>query len=180
MNQREKLLEKFNIEYNRLNAEQKKAVDQVYGPVMVVAGPGTGKTQILSVRIGKILLETDYLPSNILCLTYTDAGVLAMRKRLLSLIGPDAYSVNLHSYHSFCNSVIQQHRHLFHKRDLQPINELEQLQALMKLIDSFDADNPLKRYKTDAYFEAAYLRSLFSTMKREGWRPDCLTRKIDD
>ena len=46
---------------------------------MVIAGPGTGKTQILSVRIGKILLETDYLPSNILCLTYTDAGVLAMR-----------------------------------------------------------------------------------------------------
>jgi DNA helicase II / ATP-dependent DNA helicase PcrA len=180
MTQREKLLEKFNIEYNRLNEQQKKAVDQIYGPVMVVAGPGTGKTQILSVRIGKILLETDYLPSNILCLTYTDAAVLAMRKRLLSLIGPDAYSVNLHSYHSFCNSVIQQHRHLFHKRDLQPINELEQLQALMKLIDSFDADNPLKRYKTDAYFEAAYLRSLFSAMKREGWRPDWLTKKIDE
>jgi DNA helicase II / ATP-dependent DNA helicase PcrA len=180
MNQREKLLEKFNIEYNRLNEQQKKAVDQVYGPVMVVAGPGTGKTQILSVRIGKILLETDYLPSNILCLTYTDAGVLAMRKRLLSLIGPDAYSVNLHSYHSFCNSVIQQHRHLFHKRDLQPINELEQLQALMKLIDSFADDNPLKRYKTDAYFEAAYLRSLFSAMKREGWRPDWLLKKIDE
>ena len=155
MTQREKLLEKFNIEYNRLNTEQKKAVDHVYGPVMVVAGPGTGKTQILSVRIGKILLETDYLPSNILCLTYTDAGVLAMRQRLLQMIGPDAYSVNLHSYHSFCNSVIQQNMHLFHKRDLQPINELEQLQALMKLIDSFEDSNPLKRYKTDAYFEAA-------------------------
>jgi DNA helicase-2/ATP-dependent DNA helicase PcrA len=147
---------------------------------MVVAGPGTGKTQILSVRIGKILLETDYLPSNILCLTYTDAGVLAMRKRLLSLIGPDAYSVNLHSYHSFCNNVIQQHRHLFHKRDLQPINELEQLQALMKLIDSFEADNPLKRYKTDAYYEATWLSSLFSAMKREGWRPDWLLKKIDE
>ncbi|HTN16999.1 MAG TPA: ATP-dependent DNA helicase [Chitinophagaceae bacterium] len=180
MTQREKLLEKFNTEYNRLNEQQKKAVDQVYGPVMVVAGPGTGKTQILSVRIGKILLETDYLPSNILCLTYTDAGVLAMRKRLLGLIGPDAYSVNLHSYHSFCNSVIQQHRHLFHKRDLQPINELEQLQALMKLIDSFEDSNPLKRYKTDAYFEAAGLRGLFSAMKREGWRPEWLTKKIEE
>src|SRR5215203_4582147 len=108
MTQREKLLEKFNIEYNRLNEQQKKAVDQVYGPVMVVAGPGTGKTQILSVRIGKILLETDYLPRNILCLTYTDAGVVALRQRLLQMIGPDAYSVNLHSYHSFCNSLIQQ------------------------------------------------------------------------
>ncbi len=180
MSARDKLLEKFNLEYNRLNSEQKKAVDQVYGPVMVVAGPGTGKTQILSVRIGKILLETDYLPSNILCLTYTDAGVLAMRQRLLQMIGPDAYSVNLHSYHSFCNSVIQQNTHLFHKRDLQPINELEQMQSLMKLIDSFDESNPLKRYKTDAYFEAAWLKALFSNMKREGWRPEWLQKKIDE
>src|SRR5688572_18251723 len=174
MTQREKLLEKFNIEYNRLNEQQKKAVDKIYGPVMVVAGPGTGKTQILSVRIGKILIDTDANPSNILCLTYTDAGVLAMRKRLLSMIGPDAYSVNLHSYHSFCNLVIQQNMHLFHKRDLQPINELEQLECLMELIDSFKNDSPLKRYKTDAYYEARNLKDLFSAMKREGWNGDWL------
>ena len=99
---REKLLQKFNAEYNRLNEEQRRAVDQIEGPVMVIAGPGTGKTQILSIRIGKILLETDYRPANILCLTYTDAGVLAMRKRLQEMIGPEAYSVHIHSYHSFC------------------------------------------------------------------------------
>src|SRR3954470_10580176 len=138
--QREKLLQKFNLEYARLNPEQKRAVDQVFGPVMVIAGPGTGKTQILSVRIGKILLETDYLPSNILCLTYTDAGVLAMRKRLLGMIGPDAYSVPIHSFHSFCNMVIQQHMHLFHKKELQPLNELEQTQCLIQLIDGFTND----------------------------------------
>ena len=76
-------LEKFNKEYNRLNEQQKKAVDTIEGPVMVIAGPGTGKTQILSARIGKILLDTDTQPQNILCLTYTDAGVIAMRKRIL-------------------------------------------------------------------------------------------------
>ena len=177
---KDKLLQNFNAEYNKLNEQQKQAVDKIYGPVMVVAGPGTGKTQILSVRIGKILLETDVLPSNILCLTYTDAGVLAMRKRLLSLIGPDAYTVQIHSFHSFCNMVIQQNRHLFHKKDLQPINELEQVQCLMELIDSFDNDNPLKRFKSDAYFEANYLKDLFGSMKREGWTPEFLLQKIDD
>ena len=150
MTSREKLLKKFEEEYKKLNDGQRLAVDQIEGPVMVIAGPGTGKTQILSVRIGKILLETDVLPANILCLTYTDAGVLAMRKRLLSMIGSDAYSVNIHSFHSFCNMVIQQNRNLFHTRDLQPINELEQTEALMELIDGFDNDNPLKRFKTDA------------------------------
>jgi DNA helicase II / ATP-dependent DNA helicase PcrA len=177
---REKLQQKFNQEYNRLNPQQKKAVDQIEGPVMVIAGPGTGKTQILGVRIGKILLETDAQPSNILCLTYTDAGVLAMRKRLLSMIGPDAYSVPIHSFHSFCNMVIQHNRHLFHKKDLQPINELEQAQSLMKLIDGLEDGNPLKRYKTDAYFEAGFLKELFSAMKREGWTPSFLKEKVEE
>ena len=71
----------FSLEYERLNDEQKEAVNAIEGPVMVIAGPGTGKTQILSARIGKILLETDTQPNNILCLTYTDAGTVAMRKR---------------------------------------------------------------------------------------------------
>ena len=54
---------------DRLNPAQKSAVDQIEGPVLVVAGPGTGKTHILAARIGKILLETDAQPNNILCLT---------------------------------------------------------------------------------------------------------------
>ena len=72
---RERLHQKFTEEYKRLNEQQKIAVDTIEGPVMVIAGPGTGKTQILASRIGKILLETDSQPRNILCLTYTDAGV---------------------------------------------------------------------------------------------------------
>src|SRR5215217_5439000 len=104
---RDKLVQQFQSAYDRLNELQKKAVDQIEGPVMVIAGPGTGKTQILSARIGKILLDTDTGPENILCLTYTEAGVVAMRKRLLTFIGPDAYRVNIYTFHAFCNDVIQ-------------------------------------------------------------------------
>ena len=115
----------FSLEYERLNDEQKEAVNAIEGPVMVIAGPGTGKTQILSARIGKILLETDTQPNNILCLTYTDAGTVAMRKRLLNFIGSDAYKVNIHTFHSFCNDVIQENLGLFEKTSLDPISELE-------------------------------------------------------
>ena len=76
----------FETLYQGLNEQQKVAVDAIEGPVMVIAGPGTGKTQILGARIGKILLETDTAPENILCLTYTDAGAIAMRKRLVDFI----------------------------------------------------------------------------------------------
>ena len=81
----------FQSEYASLNAAQKEAVDTIDGPVMVIAGPGTGKTQILAIRIGKILMDTDTNPENILCMTFTDSGAIAMRKRLLKMIGPDAY-----------------------------------------------------------------------------------------
>src|SRR5215212_3019045 len=108
MSFKEKLKEKFTEEYNRLNEKQRLAVDTIEGPVMVIAGPGTGKTQILASRIGKILIETDAQPQNILCLTYTDAGVVAMRKRLLQFIGPDAYKVSIYTFHAFCNDIIQE------------------------------------------------------------------------
>jgi DNA helicase-2/ATP-dependent DNA helicase PcrA len=179
--QREKLLQKFNEEYNRLNEQQRKAVDALEGPVMVIAGPGTGKTQILSARIGKILLSDAQIePSNILCLTYTDAGVTAMRRRLQQFIGPDAYRVNIYTFHAFCNDVIQENLGLFEKTSLDPVSDLERVELLKELIDGFPKDHPLKRYRGDVYFEISNLQSLFSLMKKEGWTGDHICCKIDE
>jgi DNA helicase-2/ATP-dependent DNA helicase PcrA len=180
MSNREKLLQKFAEEYNRLNEQQRTAVDHIEGPVMVIAGPGTGKTQILAARIGKILLETDVLPSNILCLTYTDSGAIAMRRRLLEFIGADAYRVNIFTFHAFCNEVIQENLSLFEKTSLDPISELERIELLKQLIDELPKNNPLKRYRGDVYYEIKNLQSLFSTMKKEGWKPDFINEKIHD
>ena len=73
--------EKFQIALGRLNPAQREAVETIEGPVVVAAGPGTGKTQILALRIANILLKTDIGPDNILALTFTESGVLAMRRR---------------------------------------------------------------------------------------------------
>ena len=93
----------FTKELARLNPAQRAAVEHIEGPVLVIAGPGTGKTHILTARIGRILLETDTQAHNILCLTFTDAGVHAMRERLLEFIGPEAHRVHIYTFHSFCN-----------------------------------------------------------------------------
>jgi DNA helicase-2/ATP-dependent DNA helicase PcrA len=174
------LHQRFLEQYEQLNERQRKAVDTIDGPVMVIAGPGTGKTQILASRIGKILLDTDVTPDNILCLTYTDAGVVAMRKRLLNFIGPDAYKVNIYTFHAFCNDVIQENLSLFEKTSLDPVSELEQIEFFKELIDSFPKNHLLKRYRGDVYFEITNLRHLFSTMKREGWKPSFIIQKIDE
>ena len=177
---RQQLQHKFNEEYSKLNKEQQLAVDTTQGPVMVIAGPGTGKTQILAARIGKILLEPDNAPENILCLTYTDAGAIAMRRRLQQFIGADAYKVNIYTFHAFCNDVIQDNLSLFEKNSLDAISELENIQLFKTLIDNFPKNHPLKRYRGDVYFEINNLRSLFSTMKREGWTADFINEKIDE
>ena len=169
----------FEKEYASLNPAQKQAVDTTEGPVMVIAGPGTGKTQILAIRIGKILLDTDTRPENILCMTFTDSGAIAMRKRLIKMIGPDAYKVNIHTYHSFCNQVIQDNLSHFDKNSMDPISELESIALVRELIDNFKKGNPLKRYRGDVYYEAKHLLYFFSIMKREGWSTETINVAID-
>ena len=177
---RDILKQKFEAEYQKLNEKQRIAVNTIDGPVMVIAGPGTGKTQILAARIGKILLDTDALPQNILCLTYTDAGTIAMRKRLQQFIGADAYKVNIYTFHAFCNEVIQDNLSLFEKTALDAVSELESIELFKQLIDSFPKNHLLKRYRGDVYFEINNLRNLFSSMKREGWTPVFINQKIDE
>src|ERR1700739_1931122 len=154
--------EKFIEALARLNTEQLAAVEQMDGPVLVIAGPGTGKTQILAARIGKILLETDADAHEILCLTYTDAGAVAMRKRLFDFIGPDAYRVNIYTFHAFCNEVIQENLEYFGKLDLEAITDLGSAMLFRSLVDDFGKDHPLKRFTGDTYFDTRRLKDLFS------------------
>jgi DNA helicase-2/ATP-dependent DNA helicase PcrA len=161
--------EKFRQALAQLNPEQLAAVNKMDGPVLVIAGPGTGKTQILAARIGKILLETDANAHEILCLTYTDAGAVAMRKRLFEFIGPEAYRVNIYTFHAFCNEIIQENLDYFGKLNLEALSDLESAMLFRELIDDFPADHLLKRFTGEIYNEAPRLKSLFSTMKNESW-----------
>ncbi len=171
--------EAFQKAYEGLNAAQKEAVDAIEGPVMVVAGPGTGKTQILSVRIGNILQKTDTNPENILCLTYTDAGTIAMRRRLLGFIGPDAYRVQIQTFHAFCNDVIQGHPHLFGKRDLDLISDLENVALLEQLLLQLPPQHILRKFKGDLSYDIGKLNNLFRQMKEEDWTVEIIEAAVD-
>lgn len=169
----------FNALYQRLNAAQRTAVDTVEGPVLVIAGPGTGKTEILAARIATILRSTDALPENILCLTYTDAGTVAMRNRLLQMIGPNAYRVDIFTFHAFCNLVVQENADHFGLRSLTTISKLEQFRYVQEIIDGFPSDHPLTRSTGDIHFEADRLLALYEIMKKEGWTADWLAERVD-
>jgi DNA helicase-2/ATP-dependent DNA helicase PcrA len=177
-------LHKYNDKFQQalagLNPEQLAAVNTMDGPVLVVAGPGTGKTQILAARIGKILTDTDALPSEILCLTYTDAGAVAMRKRLFEFIGPDAYRINIYTFHAFCNEIIQENLEYFGKLNLESLSDLESAMLFRELVDDFDNDHLLKRFTGDIYYDTKRLKDLFSTMKRENWDVELIERAVQE
>ena len=93
-----------------LNANQKRAVEYLEGPLLVLAGPGTGKTQLLSSKVAYILKETDTNAENILCLTFTETGAANMRERLKSMIGKDGMKVNIGTYHAFGSEILAQYK----------------------------------------------------------------------
>lgn len=161
----------FLESYERLNKAQKDAVDTIEGPVMVVAGPGTGKTQILSLRIANILRQTDTAPENILALTFTESGVSNMRKRLTDFIGSSAYSVVIKTFHGFANDIIRDNPENF-PRIIGAKNITESIQ--ISLIEEIIIETKLSLLKPfgDTLYYTKAINSAISDLKREGVSPD--------
>ena len=151
----------FEEVYSKLNPNQRKAVDTIEGSVMVVAGPGTGKTQVLGARVASIVKNTDTSPENILCLTFTEAATTALRLRLNQFMGSQSYKVNVYTYHGFCNTVIQENKDLFGIQDLDPVSELEVLEVMKEIIDELSHGSKIKRYVGDIYYDVRNLLKLF-------------------
>ncbi len=169
----------FNDLYKRLNRAQKEAVDTIEGPVMVVAGPGTGKTQILTLRVANILKITQTPPDAILALTFTEAGVYAMRKRLAEIIGAGAYGVPIFTFHGFCNDVIGRFpEHFPELIGSRPTTTLDQINIMQKVLTSTKLEI-LASYRNPFYYLEKVLR-VISLLKREDISPVELDRRLDD
>ncbi len=129
----------FQTSYDRLNLGQRKAVDALYGSYMIVAGPGTGKTQVLSLRTARILLSTDTQPENILITTFTDAGVRAIRARLTLFMGATSYRVEVTTLHSLSDTIIRAYPEYFLKyRAFQALDDFEVLSQIENLLAQGD------------------------------------------
>ena len=163
----------FQEQYKKLNPEQKEAVDTVEGPVMVVAGPGTGKTQVLTLRVANILLKSQVNPGNILALTFTENGAGEIRRRLADIIGAPAYQVNISTFHSFANKLIEEHPEEF--GDIlgrRSANEVEQIELLEDTISN--SRLKLLRPFGEPFFYLPAVRQAIAHLKKEGITPSNL------
>ncbi|MEN8252596.1 MAG: UvrD-helicase domain-containing protein, partial [Patescibacteria group bacterium] len=170
----------FQEQYKMLNDGQRKAVDTLEGPVIVIAGPGTGKTQILTLRIANILKQTgdDIGPENILALTFTNAGVVAMRERLATFVGAEeAYRTNIYSFHSFCEEQIGLHSDYFSSIIYSRVaSDVEKIHIVEDILENNDFET-LKTFASSFH----YIRDILSAiddLKREGVSPSDFVVKI--
>ncbi len=127
-----------------LNAEQREAVMLPHGHALVLAGPGSGKTETLAMRIAYLLSQGIY-PGAILCLTFTEAAAANMRARLAGLAGAVAYRVPIHTFHSFCTELIGRNPEYFYEgAAFSPADELVRISLLQDIFLELPHYDPLR------------------------------------
>ncbi len=159
-------MDNFQKRFNKLNKEQKRAVVSTEGPVMVIAGPGTGKTEIIGMRTAYICKEGLALPENILITTFTESGVTAIRNRLIDIMGKDAYKVGVFTIHGFCSEVISENPEKFlFAKNIKNISEIERIEIFKKILDELNLKY-LVSFSNRYHFLKDIIKSI-QTLKRE-------------
>ncbi|MFQ5952180.1 MAG: UvrD-helicase domain-containing protein, partial [Candidatus Omnitrophota bacterium] len=170
----------FQEHYDRLNKQQKQAVDATEGPLLILAGPGTGKTQLLSIRAANIIQNKEALPENILILTFTNAAAREMRERLAQMIGHDGYNVEVETFHSFANSIVLESEGAIQfVKDKIEISEVEKVRAIEYILDNMKGVEPLRPFGSP-YIHRKEIEKRISELKNEGILPGDFKKSLKD
>ena len=149
-----------------LNKEQREAVEAVDGPVLVLAGAGTGKTRVLTTRLAHILATRRAWPGQILCVTFTNKAAREMKERIGALIGGAVEGMQwLGTFHSIGARMLRHHAELAGlKSNFTILDSDDQLRLMKQLIEAEGVDE--KRWP------ARTLASMIDGWKNRGLRPD--------
>ncbi len=151
-----------------LNPEQRAAVEATEGPVLVLAGAGTGKTRVLTTRLAHILATGRARPWELLVVTFTNKAAREMRERITHLIGPSAEGLRwLGTFHSVAASILRRHAELVGLKSSFTILDTDDQERLLKqLLEAANIDT--KRWTPRS------LAGLVDHWKNRGWTPDKL------
>ena len=89
------------MDLDRLNDKQRDAVEHLDGPMLILAGAGSGKTRVLTTKVAYLLQNRDISPRNILAITFTNKAAKEMKERIYGLLGREAFLIQISTFHSF-------------------------------------------------------------------------------
>ncbi|ESR27314.1 ATP-dependent helicase [Lutibaculum baratangense] len=149
-----------------LNPEQRRAVETTEGPVLVLAGAGTGKTRVLTTRIAHILATGRAWPSQVLAVTFTNKAAREMRHRIGDLVGDSVEGMPwLGTFHSICVKILRRHAELVGlKRDFTILDTDDQIRLMKQVIQAADID--------DKRWPARQLAAFIDGWKNKALTPD--------
>lgn len=175
-------MDTYKTRLSKLNDRQTQAVEAIDGPLMVIAGPGSGKTELLSIRTAKILEESQISPQNILLLTFTDSASFNMRERLVSLIGEAGYRVSIYTFHSFASDIISRYpEYFFDGAKFAPASEIDQLFAVEDILKNLPKKNSLRSFHPEQGF--VYSKSILQNiadLKKSGLTPETFQKFLEE
>ncbi len=154
-----------------LNDEQKSAVTHDEGPLMIIAGAGTGKTTVITKRIAYLIQQGKANPSNILALTFTDKAANEMEERVDRLLPMGYVDLSISTFHAFCERVLREHGiDIGLPQDFTVVSEVDAWLLMRRRLDRFALDYYKPRGNPTKFFRV--LLGHFSRAKDEGIDPD--------
>ena len=153
----------------KLNKEQQEAVITTEGPLLVIAGAGSGKTKVLTTRIAHLIKNIGVDPSNILAITFTNKAAKEMKERVVNLLGPIAYQIQISTFHSFGLSVVRDNYELLgYKKEFTILDSDDSLLIVKRILKDMNLDSKI--------YNPRAIRNRISSAKNEMVLPEELER----
>ncbi|CAN0441055.1 unnamed protein product, partial [Discosporangium mesarthrocarpum] len=154
----------------RLNAAQRQAVEALDGPVLVLAGAGTGKTRVLTTRLAHLLRQGRARPWEVLAVTFTNRAAREMRERVGDLVGGPAEGIWLGTFHALGARMLRRHAELVGlSSNFTILDADDQVRLLKQLLQAYDID--------DKRWPARVLMGVIQRWKDRGLTPDKVSAK---
>ena len=161
------------LDLTTLNDPQRQAVECIDGPLLVLAGAGSGKTRVLTYRIAHILESTDTAPWEILAITFTNKAAAEMRERLVALVGPRTRGMWVSTFHSMCVRMLRADAEILgFSKNFTIYDDADSKRLVKEIMAELDIDP--KRFPLNA------LRNRISMAKNELQGPDVFADKAVD
>lgn len=161
----------MNLDY--LNDEQRKAVLAQDGPLLILAGAGSGKTSVLTTKVAYLIKEKGINPKNIVAITFTNKAAKEMKERIIKLVGSDGYDIQISTFHSFGLRIIKEnYERLGYEKNFTIIDSDDSLTIIKKLMKDMNIDTTRCNPK--------FIKNQISSCKNEMVTPDKYQKLVND